>query len=111
LDPDPGSRNGRQFAEFLDNKLTEELAFQGSAGHQRTLRSRQLTEQKIQRIDEDVAKAQKKGTTAAVQKEVKAWGLDMTGYDWMMEGQPWRKQEGFLKRGKESSRGWLRIRG
>lgn len=71
LDPDPGSRNGRQFAEFLDNKLTEELAFQGSAGHQRTLRSRQLTEQKIQRIDEDVAKAQKKGTTAAVQKEVK----------------------------------------
>jgi Rod binding domain-containing protein len=79
LDPDPGSRNGRQFAEFLDNKLTEELASQGSAGHQRTLRSRQLTEQKIQRIDEDVAKAQKKGNTAAVQKEVKAWGLDMTG--------------------------------
>lgn len=71
LDPDPGSRNGRQFAQFLDNKLTEELAFQGSAGHQRTLRSRQLTEQKIQRIDEDVAKAQKKGNTAAVQKEVK----------------------------------------
>lgn len=79
LDPDPGSRKGRQFAEFLDNKLTEELAFQGSAGHQRTLRSRQLTEQKIQRIDEDVAKAQKKGNTAAAQKEVKAWGLDMTG--------------------------------
>lgn len=80
MDPN-GSHAGRQFAKFLDRKLTEEVAWQGSVSHSATLKSRQLTEASIKRIDMELEKLQRpKFQNAKVQQEIQAgfrkgWGI------------------------------------
>ena len=70
VDPN-GSHAGRQFGKFLDRKLTEEVAWQGSVSHAATLKSRQLTEASIKRIDMELEKLQRsKFQNAKVQQEI-----------------------------------------
>ena len=71
LDP-TGSHAGRQFADFLDSRLTEELVRQGSAAHARTIRTRKLTEANIARVQADIdALSRRRALTQEAQEEVR----------------------------------------
>lgn len=62
----------RQFADFLDQRLAEEISHQGSAGHARTIRTRKLTETNVRKTQLELEEAQRKGA----QQKVREPGLD-----------------------------------
>ncbi|CAK9092592.1 unnamed protein product [Durusdinium trenchii] len=71
LDP-TGNHAGRQFADFLDSRLSEELTRQGSAAHARTIRTRKLTEANIARVQSEIdALSRRRTLTAQTQEEIR----------------------------------------